>query len=59
MLFDFACGLVLCRDIQDAVGVDVEGDFDLRHAAMSWRNAVEDESGRETCCQPTRLARLE
>src|ERR1700727_2969463 len=30
--------LVLGRDVDDAVGVDVEGDLDLRHAARSRRN---------------------
>ena len=33
----------LARDVQDAVGVDVERDFDLRHAARGRRNAVEME----------------
>lgn len=33
------CRLVLGRDVDDAVGVDVEGDLDLRHAARSRRNA--------------------
>src|SRR5579884_3991382 len=31
--------LVLGRDVDDAVGVDVEGDLDLRHAARGRRNA--------------------
>src|SRR6202011_409137 len=30
--------LVLGRDIDDAVGVDVEGDLDLRHAARRGRD---------------------
>ena len=38
-----AGALVLGRDIDDAVGVDVEGDFDLRHAARRRRNADEIE----------------
>ena len=29
---------VLGADVQDAVGVDVEGDFDLRHAARGGRD---------------------
>ncbi len=33
--------LVLGGDVEDAVGVDVEGDFDLRHAARGRRDAVE------------------
>ena len=35
--------LVLRRDIDDAVGVDVEGDLDLRHAARRRRDADEIE----------------
>src|SRR3546814_6141263 len=31
--------LVLGADVDDAVGVDVEGDLDLRHAARRGRNA--------------------
>ncbi|EHH12994.1 NAD-specific glutamate dehydrogenase [Mesorhizobium amorphae CCNWGS0123] len=38
-----AGALVLGRDVDDAVGVDVEGDFDLRHAARCRRNADEIE----------------
>ena len=34
---------ILGGDVQDAVGVDVEGDFDLRHAARGRRDAVEVE----------------
>ena len=33
-----ASALVLGGDVQDAVGVDVEGDFDLRQAARGRRN---------------------
>jgi hypothetical protein len=33
-----AGGLVLGRHVQDAVGVDVEGDLDLRHAARRRRD---------------------
>ena len=32
------------RDVQDAVGVDVEGDLDLRHAARRGQDAVEHEA---------------
>ena len=35
--------LVLGRDVDDAVGVDVEGDLDLRHAARGGRDADEIE----------------
>src|SRR5207249_7158499 len=31
------------RHMQDAVGVDVEGHFDLRYAARGWRNSIEME----------------
>ncbi len=34
-----ASALVLGRDIDNAVGVNVEGDFDLRHTAWRWGNA--------------------
>src|SRR5207237_262172 len=39
-----ARGLVLRLDVHDAVGVDVEGDLDLRNAAWRRRDAVEDEA---------------
>ena len=39
-----AGGLVLGRHVQDAVGVDVEGDVDLRGAARGGREAVEVEA---------------
>ena len=35
---------VLGGDVHDAVGVDVEGDLDLRHAAAGRGNAVELEA---------------
>ncbi len=35
--------LILGGHVQDAVGVDVEGHFDLRHTARRRQNAVEDE----------------
>src|SRR5690348_1719108 len=41
-------GLVLGADIEDAVGVDVEGHFDLGHAARRGRNAVEFEGAERT-----------
>ena len=41
-----AGGLVLGGDADDAVGVDVEGDFDLRHAARRRRNAHAGRTGR-------------
>ena len=34
---------VLGADVQDAVGIDVEGDFDLRHAARRGRDVGEVE----------------
>ena len=36
--------LVLGRDMQDAVGVDIEGDLDLRHASWLGRNAGQIEA---------------
>ena len=41
-----AGGLVLGGDVQDAVGVDVEGDFDLRDAARGRRDAVQAEAAQ-------------
>ena len=38
--------LILRRHLQDAVGVDVEGDLDLRHAARGGRNAGEMEAAQ-------------
>lgn len=35
------CALFQGRDIEDAVGVDVKGDLDLRHASGSWWDACE------------------
>ncbi|GJN31061.1 hypothetical protein PR202_gb19415 [Eleusine coracana subsp. coracana] len=40
-------GLVLRRHVQDAVGVDVEGDVDLRHASGSRRDARELELAQQ------------
>ena len=34
---------ILCGDVQDAVGVNVEGDLDLRDATGSLRDAVQVE----------------
>ena len=42
-----AGGLVLGRDVDDAVGVDVEGDLDLRHAARRGRDAHQVELAEE------------
>jgi len=38
---------VLGRDVEDAVGVDVELDFDLRHAAGGWRDALQVELAQQ------------
>ena len=35
--------LSLCGDVQHAVGIDVKGDLDLRHAAWCWRNSIQVE----------------
>ena len=34
---------ILCADLHDAVGVDIEGDFDLRHTTGSRSDAVQME----------------
>src|SRR6185312_11906567 len=41
-----AGGLVLGGDADNAVGVDVEGDLDLRHAARRGRNALQVEAAK-------------
>lgn len=47
-----AGSLVFCADMQDAVGVDIETDIDLRLAARCRRNAFETElaEGLVACC---------
>merc|ERR1719410_260684 len=35
--------LILGRHIEDTVGINVEGDLDLRHTARCWRNAIQVE----------------
>merc|ERR1719198_1320440 len=42
-LIRLPCGLVLRRDVEDAVGIDVEGHLDLGHAARRRGDAVEVE----------------
>ena len=37
-------GAILRLDVEDAVGIDVEADLDLRHSARRGRDAVEDEA---------------
>ena len=44
--------LVLGRDVHDAVGVDVEGDLDLRHAARGRREAGELEVAEGLVLRP-------
>ena len=41
-----AGALVLRLDVQDAVGVEVERDLDLRHAARRGRDAVQVEAAQ-------------
>lgn len=36
-----ACAFVLCRHMDDAVGVDVECDLDLRDSARGWRDSYQ------------------
>ena len=47
-LLFFAGGLVLGLHFEDAVGVDVEGHFDLRHAAWCRWDAFEVELTEQT-----------
>ena len=49
--------LVLGRHVQDAVGVDVERDLDLRHAARRRRNALEVELAEALVARRARRAR--
>merc|ERR1719231_2101042 len=46
-LLVLAGALVLGADVEDAVGVDLEGDLDLRHAARRGRDAAELELAEE------------
>ena len=39
----FTGSKILSRDVHDSVGVDVEGDFDLRNSSWRWRNPSEFE----------------
>ncbi|AMO50630.1 glutamate dehydrogenase [Enterobacter sp. FY-07] len=42
--FLFAVGvLIFCRDMQNTIGIDIEGDFNLRHTARSRVDAIEVE----------------
>src|SRR5262245_20809734 len=41
-----AGGFVACRDCENAVGVNVEGNVDLRHPARGWRNAFESKMAK-------------
>ncbi len=39
-------GVILGLNVDDAVGVDVEGNFDLRNTARRRSDAVEDEAAK-------------
>jgi len=39
-----AAGFILSGHAQDAVSIDIKGDFHLRNAARGWRNAVQAEA---------------
>merc|ERR1719154_795612 len=39
--------LVASRDVQDTIGVDVEGDFNLRDASRCWRDGSQVEFSKE------------
>jgi hypothetical protein len=47
ILFSLPVPLSLARHVQDAVGVDVEGDLDLRQAARRRRNAFQVELAQQ------------
>ena len=51
--------LVLGRDVDDAVGVDVEGDLDLRHAARRRRDADQVELAEQLVVRRHRALALE
>ena len=51
MLLLLAGAKVLRAYIHDAVGVDIEGNFDLGHAARSRSDAVQVEAYRGSCCR--------
>lgn len=38
-----ACALVFSRDVHNAVGINVEGDLDLRNTARCWGDANQSE----------------
>ena len=42
---------VLGRHVHNAVGIDVEGHFDLRHAAGRRGDAVQMEHAQRSCCR--------
>ena len=44
----FARSLVFCRDVDDTVGVDIEGNFDLGHATRSRRDTFQVEFGKRS-----------
>ena len=41
---------ILGGDVDDAVGVDVEGHLDLRHATAGRSDAVQMEAAQASCC---------
>src|SRR6266446_5362653 len=40
--------LVTCRDIHNAVGIDVKCDLDLRHTTRSGRNTIQNKAAQRT-----------
>ena len=48
-----ARGLIGSRHLHDAVRIDVEGHFDLRHAAWGRRNPIEDELAQRLIRPPS------
>lgn len=53
----FARAEVLSGDVHDAIGINIEGNFDLRYSTRSWRDIREPRSGRASCCRQPSHAR--
>ena len=43
-MLGFTCGFVMGGDFENAGGIDIKSDFDLRHAAGSGRSAVQNKA---------------
>merc|ERR1712187_564767 len=58
-LIRLATGLVLGRYVQDAIGVDIESDLDLRNTTWGWRNSIQVELTQEVVIFRHRALALE